>query len=151
MGMAHSSARVLEFANFRDLLRGYCGSPLGQAKVIALEPSTDRDWIETQHELTAEIREFRRAGGHFEFSGLIVVLEALAKSRIQGAVLETEEIRDVVLVVDRAAEWRQIALNPPAAMKVRWQAVADLSNQFADFNDFLRAFRNKILPDGTLD
>ena len=149
--MAHSSVRVLEFASLRDLLRGYCGSPLGQARVTALEPSTDRGWIETQHQLTAEIREFRRVGGRFEFAGLIDVQQALSKSRIQDAVLETGEIRDVVLVVDRAAEWREIALNPPAAMKLPWQAVADLSRQVSDFTDFLRSFRNKILPDGTLD
>ena len=136
--------------SLRDLLRGYCGSPLGQAKVEDLEPITDRPWIESQHQLTAEIREFRRAGGHFEFSGLIDVQQALAKSRIEGAVLETDEIRDVVLVVDGAAEWRQISLNPPATMKA-WPAVAELSTQFADFSEILRGLRNKILPDGTLD
>jgi DNA mismatch repair protein MutS2 len=151
MAMSYSSAKVLEFAIFRDLLRGYCGSPLGRAKVAALEPDTDRRWIETQHQLTAEIREFRRAGGHFEFSGLIDVQEPLSKSRIEGAVLETEEIRDVLLVVDRAAEWRQISLNPPAAMKSPWLAIAELSLQVADFNEILRSLRNKILPDGTLD
>jgi DNA mismatch repair protein MutS2 len=151
MEMRHSSARVLEFAVFRQLLRGYCGSPLGQAKVSALGPTTERRWIETQHQLTAEIREFRRASGNFEFTGLIDVQEALSKSRIEGAVLETEEIRDVLLVVDRAAEWRQIALNPPAAMKSPWQAVAELSKEIVDFSEILRSLRNKILPDGTLD
>jgi DNA mismatch repair protein MutS2 len=149
--MAHSSARVLEFEALRDLLRGYCGSPLGQARVNRLEPSTERAWVETQHKLTTEVREFRRVGGRFEFSGLIDIQKVLEKSRIQGAALETDEIRDVVLVVDRAAEWREIALNPPAAMKVPWQAVADLSRQVSDFHEFLRSFRNKILPDGTLD
>ena len=65
--------------------------------------------------------------------------------------MKLTEIRDVVLAVDRAAEWREIALNPPAAMKFEWKAVANLSEQIVDFTDFLRAFRNKILPDGTLD
>ena len=73
------------------------------------------------------------------------------KSRIAGAALETAEIRDVVLVMDRAAEWREIALSPPAAMRVEWSAVAALSAAIADLTEFLRAFRNKILPDGTLD
>jgi DNA mismatch repair protein MutS2 len=56
-----------------------------------------------------------------------------------------------VLVVDRAAEWREIALSPPAAMKLEWKTVARLSSGITDFTEFLRAFRNKILPDGTLD
>ncbi len=147
----HNSTRVLEFEVLRDLLRGYSSSPLGAAAIASLAPSTDRPWIENQHQLTAEVREFRRVGGRFDFSGLVDVTTIVDKARIEGSALETEEIRDVVLVVDRSAEWRQIFLQPPAAMKVEWKAVAALSGSLADFSDFLRAFRNKILPDGTLD
>ena len=149
--LAHTGARVLEFESLRDLLRGYTSSPLGQKRLAALAPSTDRNWIENQQEITSEIREFRRVGGHFEFAGLLHIEQAVQKSRIEGAALETAEIRDVVLVVDRAAEWREIALSPPAAMKVEWKAVTGLSSGIADFTQFLRGFRNKILPDGTLD
>jgi DNA mismatch repair protein MutS2 len=147
----HTSARVLEFETLRDLIQGYASSPLGQARITALWPSVDRDWIETQHQLTSEIREYRRVGGRFEFSALLDVSETLEKSRISGAVLETTEIRDVILIADRAAEWRQIALSPPAAMKVEWTAVAQLSSGIIDLTEFLRAFRNKIQPDGTLE
>jgi DNA mismatch repair protein MutS2 len=149
--LSNTSARVLEFDSLRDLLRGYASSPLGEALITRLAPSTNREWIENQQQLTREIGEFRRVGGRFDFSGLLDVTKPVEKSRIAGAALETTEIRDVVLVVDRAAEWREIALNPPAAMKFEWKAVAKLSEQIIDFTDFLRAFRNKILPDGTLD
>ena len=149
--LTHTSARVLEFDSLLDLLRGYASSPLGQDRVAALAPSTDRAWIETQHELTSEIREFRRVGGRFEFTGLLPTAKLVDKSRILGAILETTQIRDVILVVDRAAEWREISLHPPASMKREWRAVRTLSAQLADFNDFLRFFRNKIQPDGTLE
>jgi DNA mismatch repair protein MutS2 len=149
--VAHTSFRVLEFDSLRDLLRGYAASPLGAGRLAELAPTTDRAWIEEQHRLTEEIREFRRVGGRFEFSGLLDVGELLDKSRIAGATLETGEIRDLVLVVDRAAEWREIALSPPAAMKTSWKAVSGLSSGIADFTDFLRSFRNKIQPDGTLE
>src|SRR5579872_1339214 len=149
--LLHSSARVLEFDPLRQLLRGYASSPLGQRRIAALAPSTDCDWIQTQQELTSEIREFRRVGGRFDFSGLIEVGELVDKSRIAGAALETTEIRDVILVVDRVAEWREIALHPPANMKSDWHGVTALSEQIVDFTDFLRQFRNKIQPDGTLD
>ncbi len=149
--LLHSSARVLEFESLRDLIRGYTWSPLGQERIAALAPSVDRQWIENQHQLTNEIREFRRVGGRFEFTGLLEISTTVEKARIQGAVLETTEIRDVVLVVDRASEWRGIALNPPAAMKVPWTTVAELSSGIIDFSEFLRAFRNKIQPDGTLE
>src|SRR5580692_765 len=149
--LSHPSARVLEFDSLRDLLSGYASSPLGHGLIAHLAPSTDREWIDKQQQLTTEIREFRRVGGRFDFSGLLDVSTLVEKSRIAGAALETTDIRDVVLVVDRAAEWREIALSPPAAMKLEWKTVAQLSSGITDFTEFLRAFRNKILPDGTLD
>jgi DNA mismatch repair protein MutS2 len=150
MPPAHTSARVLEFESLRDLLRAYVSSPLGGGRIARLAPSQDRSWIEQQQQLTGEVREFRRVGGRFEFAGLLDIAELLDKARIAGAALETTEIRDVILVVDRAAEWREIVLSPPAAMK-EWTSVPHISAAIADFNEFLRAFRNKIQPDGTLE
>ncbi len=147
----HASTRVLEFEALRELLQGFASSPVGKSRIEALAPSTDLVWIETQQQLTSEIREFRRVGGRFDFAGLLDVRKLLDKSRISGAALETAEIRDVVTLVDKAAEWREIAADPPSAMKTEWEAVAELSAGIADFTDFLRSFRNKILPDGTLD
>jgi len=149
--MKNSSARVLEFDALRELLRGYASSELGRGRAEAVVPSTDAAWIRNQQQLTAEIREFRRVGGSFEFAGLMDVSQLLAKARISGAVLETLEIRDVITVVERATEWRAIVLDPPQGMKQSWAAVRDLSSAIADFGGLLRAIRNKILPDGTLD
>jgi DNA mismatch repair protein MutS2 len=149
--LLHHSARVLEFDALRQLLRGYASSPLGQARIAALAPSVDAAWIEEQQALTREVREFRRVGGHFDFSGLLDVTKFVEKSRISGAVLETTDIRDVLLLVDRAAEWREIALHPPANMRTEWRQTRTLSENILDFTDFLRFFRNKIQPDGTLE
>jgi len=149
--VTHSSSRLLEFETLRDLLAGYASSPLGKRRIAELLPSLDRPWIETQQQLTSEIREYRRVGGRFEFAGLPEVQRLIEKSRIGGAALETTEIRDVVLVADRASEWREIARQPPAAMRSEWAAVETLSAGIQDFTGFLRSFHNKILPDGTLD
>ena len=149
--MTHTSSRLLEFETLRELLACYASSPLGQRRIAELRPSLDHAWLETQHLLTTEIREYRRVGGRFEFAGLPEVRKLIEKSRIAGAALETSEIRDVVLVADRAAEWREIVRQPPAAMRSDWAAVDALSAGIEDFTGFLRSFRNKILPDGTLD
>jgi DNA mismatch repair protein MutS2 len=149
--LRHSSARVLEFDALRELLRGYASSTLGRQRIDGLTPSTDRNWIDQQQQLAEELREFRRAGGRFDFSGLLEMAKLLDKARIAGAALETAEIRDVVLVVDRAAEWREIALHPPASMKSEWCRVRALSERVTDFTEFLRFFRHKIQPDGTLE
>jgi len=146
----HSSAGVLEFAMMRDMLRGYAASSLGQTRVEVLVPSRERAWIERQQQLTAETREYLRVGGSFEFAGVTDPTESVGKARIQGVALETGELRDVLVVIDRAAAWREIALHPPANMK-EWITVQELSAGIEDFSDLLRYFRNKLLPDGTLD
>jgi DNA mismatch repair protein MutS2 len=98
--VTHTSSRLLEFQALRDLLAGYTSSPLGQSRIAELVPSLDQTWIETQQQLTTEIRDYRRVGGRFEFAGLPLVKTLVEKSRIAGAALETTEIRDVVLIAD---------------------------------------------------
>src|SRR5271157_4714630 len=147
----HCSERVLEFDQLRRVLALYTGSPLGQARVMQLTPSCDRQWIERQQQLTEELRGYLRASGHFDFHGLLDPTPLVNKSRIQGAALEIVEIRDLLLAIDRAAEWREIALHPPVAVQDKRQAVLELSQTLEDFTPLLRYFRNKILPDGTLD
>jgi len=150
-GLIHNAARVLEFDALRELLRAYASSPLGHAKIAELAPSTDSAWIVQQQEFTAEVREFRRVGGRFDFSALLDVTRLIEKARITDATLDSPEIRDVLLLVDRAAEWREIALHPPANMRTEWQRIQTLSAAVPDFTEFLRYFRNKIEPDGTLE
>lgn len=149
--LAHSSVRVLEFDHFRDWLAGFTQSTLGRERVLHLTPTADRTWIERQHQLTAEIRNYLRAGGSFDFAGLTDPGSLLSKSRIHGAALESEDIRAILYVADRSAEWREISLHPPAELKSEWPAVLELSSGIADFGELLRFFRNKLLPDGTLD
>src|SRR6202451_362467 len=141
--VVHTSSRLLEFETLRDLLAGYASSPLGQRRIAELVPSLDHAWIRTQQQLTTEIREYRRVGGRFEFAGLPAVQRLIEKSRIAGAALETTEIRDVIVVADRASEWREIVRHPPAAMRSAWTAVGALSAAIQDFTSFLRSFHNK--------
>ena len=155
--LSHTSAQVLEFGALRDLVRGYAFSPLGQGRVSALEAVSDLEWIEDQQQMAAEIREFLRAGGRFDFAGLLDPRKELSQARIEGAALDPTQIREILLVADRADEWNAVLRNPPNAMRGPegansvWPAIARLCSGLADFTDLLRSFRNKINPDGTLD
>ena len=60
--LVHTSAAALEFDRLRQMVRGCCQSELGQQAVDVLAPTTDADWIERQQQLTAEVRNFLRAG-----------------------------------------------------------------------------------------
>ena len=147
----HTSERVLEFDHLRDLLLIYAASPLGKGRIAALTASRNRQWIERQQQLSEELRGYLRNGGRFDFTGLLDPTDLIHKSRIQGAALELTEVRDVLFLADRAAEWREIASHPPVEIESSWDAVRELSQGIADFTQLLRFFRNKILPDGTLD
>jgi DNA mismatch repair protein MutS2 len=149
--LLHTSAAVLEFDRLREIVRGCCQSELGRQAVDSLAPTTDAEWIERQQQLTAEIRAFLRAGGRFDFGALTDPSQLVLRARIGGATLETTELRDVILLVDRAAEWREAAMHPPQAMKEPWPAVERLSAALEDFTPLLRYFANKLAPDGTLD
>ena len=148
--LTHTSATVLEFDAFRELLHGYTQSELGGIRVRELAPTTDREWIEREQRLASEVREYLRASGRFDFGGLTECRKLIEKARIQGAALEIEEIRTILLLAERAAEWREIVLAPPV-MRAPWQTVEELSRPLADFRDFLNYFNNKLLPDGSLD
>ncbi len=147
----HSSSRILEFDAFREVLAGYVSSPLGKAGVSQLVPSADRPWIARQQRLAEETRRFLVAGGSFDFSGLFDAHVLLSQAKISGATLELSQLRDVLLLADKAAEWREMALHPPDAVRGEWKEMLELSRSIADFTPLLHYFRNKILPDGTLD
>src|SRR4051812_47475486 len=149
--LRHTSARVLEFDSVREMLRGYSQSELGRAKIAALAPTADRAWIMQQQQLTEEVRRFWRTGSRFEFAGLADISKLLEKSRISGAALELEEIREVLLLADRAQQWRDTGLHPPASVTEPWPAIEELTRGIIDLSPLLGFFKNKITPDGALD
>src|ERR1700751_5835155 len=94
--LQHSSERVLEFDQLRQLLAAYTSSPLGRERIAQLTPSGDREWIERQQQLTGELRGYLRSGGRFDFHGLLDPTQLINKSRISGVALEVLEIRDLL-------------------------------------------------------
>jgi DNA mismatch repair protein MutS2 len=112
--LRHTSARILEFDSVREMLRGYSQSELGREKIAALAPTADGEWIMRQQQLAEEVRRFWRTGSRFEFGGLADIGKLLEKSRISGAALELEELREVLVLADRAQQWRETGLHPHA-------------------------------------
>jgi DNA mismatch repair protein MutS2 len=149
--MAHNSSRLLEFDSLRALISGCASSALGRQRILELQPCGDVGWIVEQQEMTEEIRAFRRAGGSFDFAGMQDPSQPVSKARISGAVLDPHEIKDVILLVDRAAEWKSIAQTPSANMRRPWPRIESLSARLENFVEWLRFFRDKIRPDGTLE
>src|SRR5258708_37198221 len=136
--LQHSSPQILEFDAFREVLAGYVSSPLGKAGVSQFVPSSDRLWIARQQQLAEETRRFLVAGGSFDFSGLFDAHVLLSQAKISGAALELSQLRDVLLLADKAAEWRAMALHPPDPRRGGLKELLELLRSIAGFTPLLR-------------
>jgi DNA mismatch repair protein MutS2 len=148
-----SSAAALEWQRLRNYIADRTFSPLGRAWVLSLEPCADLAWIEQQQRRTAELRIMLTRGGSFEFRGLFDPTTLLEKARIEGAALESTEIRDLLTVIERVAAWRNLIDPPPNGTRYEWPGIAALSAPLLDHElaPLLRFLRGKIEPDGSLN
>ena len=122
------SAVALEWPRLRDHIAGRTFSPLGRAWILALDPSADLAWIDQQQQRTAEVRSMLARGGSFEFGGLFDATILLEKSRIDGAALESTEIRDLLAVVERIAAWCNLIKPAPNGTRYEWPSIVELSS-----------------------
>ena len=144
--LREASAAALEWPRLREHIAGRTFSPLGRAWILALEPSADLAWIDLQQQRTAEMRSMLARGGNFEFHGLFDPTTLLDKARIEGAALESIEIRDLLAVVERVAAWRNLIDPPPNGTRYEWPGIAALSAPLLDYElaPLLRLLRGKI-------
>jgi DNA mismatch repair protein MutS2 len=151
--LREASAAALEWPRLREYIASRTWSPLGRAWVLALEPTADLAWIDQQQQRTVELRTMLTRGGSFEFHGLFDPTILLDKARIEGAALESTEIRDLLAVVERVAAWRNLIDPPPNGTRYEWPSIAELSSPLRDHNlaPLLRLLRGKIEPDGSLN
>jgi DNA mismatch repair protein MutS2 len=151
--LREDSAAALEWPRLRDHIAGRTFSPLGRGWVLALEPCADLAWIDQQQQRTAELRTMLTRGGSFEFHGLFDPTTLLDKARIDGAALESTEIRDLLTVIERVAAWRNLIDPPPNGTRYEWPGIFALSAPLLDHDlaPLLRLLRGKIEPDGSLN
>jgi DNA mismatch repair protein MutS2 len=146
------SRSTLEWDRFLEFLSGYGQSAIGRAWLLGLVPSTDTDWLDRQHTRVAETRRLWRAGIRPQLGSLFDPTEPLAKSRLEGAVLEPEEIRKVLDLAGDIATWAEFMRTPPDELRERLPELAALSAEILglDLAPLVEAVRAKILPDGSL-
>jgi DNA mismatch repair protein MutS2 len=148
-----SSGAALEWPRLRGHIADRTFSPLGRAWILALEPCADFAWIDQQQQRTAELRRMFVAGGSFDFRGLFDPTVALEMAQIDGAALESIQIRDLLEVVERVAAWRNLVNPAPGSTRYEWPGIAELSAPLLDYDfaPLLRLLRGKIEADGSLN
>lgn len=155
--MNAESLELLEYESWRSLARRYVASDLGRRNLAAVRPGTDRAALEHSLAEAAEalalLTDDQKAQARgaqppsqIRFEGLPDPGAAVAKLRIDGAVLDPLEIVAITGLLERAAEVR-LALAPLGG---RFPLLAQRAARIGDFRQTLREVAGKILPDGAV-
>ncbi len=152
--MPNWSQDLLEYESLRALLARYVSSAAGHRQLDAMQPSTDREALSGSLAELSEALTFLTEGDSVDsglprlrFTDLEDVSEAVARVRIEGAVLEGLEILAVRAWLTRATEFRQGLSESPYRFPLLWAK----AEKIGDFRQLLRALEGKIRPDGGLE
>jgi DNA mismatch repair protein MutS2 len=152
LSVGDCSAATLEWPRFLELLAGYSHSSVGRSWAVSLVPSTDRGWLDREHALVAEMRRLLAQRVSIPLSSLFDPTSLLDKSRIDGAALEAEEIRDVLSLADDVSAWAALMATPPDALEGEIGALEALSAPLlaSNLRPLVDSLRGRMLPDGSL-
>jgi DNA mismatch repair protein MutS2 len=151
------SADLLEFDSLRNVVGRFVYSQLGREEIEKLEPHSDRGALEEALADAAEATAYleasrqpqavaRGAAMRVRFDSIPDISAALRLLRIEGAVLEAQQILDLTRLLEQAGEIRAVLnLAAPKYSRLGSRAAAML-----DPRSVLRELGGKILPDATL-
>ncbi|SRR5579871_822781 len=149
-----ASLDLLEFPALVAIVDRYARTPGGHREILGSEPGRPRDWLDHTFRLAGEAARYlrdadaaRRGVLRLDFGGIADVAQLIEHLRIEGTSLEAPEINAVLLLLDRASDFRQIL----DAVDHEYPALAKSARRAADFSALLRELSGRILPDGSLD
>jgi DNA mismatch repair protein MutS2 len=157
MTMHSTSAGILEFEALRELVGRFVASPLGRAKLDKIQPHTSREKLDEDLAEAEEATEYLRAASkpqpaargaaiRINFSSIPDLTVTVHKLRIEGAVLDPQEISNVLAFLDRAADARSIL----QSVMERFPRLGRRSQTIGEFRALLNDLAGKIQPDGTV-
>ena len=146
------SSEALEWNRLLELVASYAHSRVSREWLLALKPSLDLPWIAAQHDLVSEMRLLLAQGVSPALGGLFDPTKLTDKARIQGALLEPEEIRDLLFLVDNITTWQELIESPPDAVAAELPGLRSLSQLpvGSQLGNLARSLRSRLNPDGTL-
>jgi DNA mismatch repair protein MutS2 len=142
---------ALEWEPLLALVAGFAASPVGRGAILALRPSTDEDWIASQHQLTGELRLLLEKQVSIPLGGLFDPTQHAAKAQIPGAALEAGELQAVARLANDVASWQSLLQSPPARLVGKLPGLSELSRALAtSLRPLAESIERTIQPDGSL-
>ena len=112
----HADFTALEWEPLLALVAGFAASPVGRNAILDLRPSTDEEWIRSQHQLTDELRQVLAEQVSIPCGGLFDATQLAAKAQIPGAALEGAELQAIARLANDVAAWQALLQSPPARL-----------------------------------
>jgi DNA mismatch repair protein MutS2 len=146
------SCEALEWSRLLELVASFAHSTVAREWLLAMKPSRDPFWIEQQHDLVSEMRSLLAQGISPALGGLFDPTRMTDKARIQGALLEPEEIRDLLFLMDNITTWQALIESPPEAVASGLSGLRALSQlpAGAQLAQLTQSLRSRLNPDGSL-
>ncbi len=151
--VAEFSPATLEWEPLLAMVAQYATAAVTREWITPLVPSTSSAWASQQHLSIAEMRSCIAAGVRPALAALIDPAIMLAKARIAGTALETEELLHLLALGDDIVAWHHAMQEPPEQLAPRIPSLRAMTeplrgNQLAPL---IRSLRTRLNPDGTLN
>lgn len=146
--MNDQAFRILEYHELRALIRRGAQTPMGRARVDALQPIEDLSRLRNELAALAECVTLRKRGATWTFSELDDPADKIALLRVEGSALEASAILDLKLLAEQAMSARASILAERDNSPVLWNLVGKLP---PELNRLIAHIANKILPNGEID
>src|ERR1700722_3082851 len=143
---------ALEWVRLLELVASFVHSRVAREWLLGVKPSRDTTWIDQQHDLVGETRLLLGQGAPPALGGLFDPTKLTDKARIEGALLEPEEIRDLLFLMDNISSWQAMIESPPEALSGELPGLTALSQmpEGAQLGNLSRSLRSRLNPDGSL-
>jgi len=147
----HADYTALEWEPLLALVAGFSSSSVGRTAILSLIPSTDEFWINSQHQLTAELRLLLEEQLSIPLGGLFDPTQLAAKAQISGAALEAAEFQSIARLANDVASWQSLLHQPPARLAGKLPGLSELSSALTQsLRPLAESIERTIQPDGTL-
>jgi DNA mismatch repair protein MutS2 len=119
--MDERSLTVLEFYQFKALLKEGCVSPLGRKGCEALRPSSDRSLIQSRLTEVLELKGILEVADDLPLRGLKDIEEVFHRLEIEGSVLDVQQLIDVYRQIELCRGLRRFfhRLDPALAPRLQ--------------------------------
>lgn len=144
--IAEHTLKALEFEKIVSLISGNCLTPFGHEEVEAICPMYDRDLIRQRLKETSELKDIINFGRPFPLYRMEDCRELIEQSRIEGVLLESQQILSIDELLRSSAE----ISNYDRESRENFPGITCYLEQFQTFPELRKEIKAALDPKGEI-